>query len=176
MGFSSIGYLIADRIDKCLQLSGSLCPIVVILVLVLSTGPKGTFLMRSILLTVLLLISSLVFAEAEPVSMGDYTTCAVYHRMIAGSFRQKSGLQVMADLEAEKMDDFIKRSKHAAADEYGEALAEEYFLEEWRDVLAYMTDQINRNYENVSVLKGRYKKWCDHLGSSLAEGETKRRL
>jgi len=131
--------------------------------------------MRSILLIVLLLISSLVFAETESVSMGDYTTCAVYHRMMAGSFRMKGGLQVMADLEAEKMDDFIKMSKLAAAEDYGEASAEEYFLEEWRDVLAYMTDQINRNYENVSVLKGRYKKWCDRLGSSLVEGETKKR-
>ncbi len=132
--------------------------------------------MRPVLLSVLLLISSLPFAETKSASMGDYTTCAVYHRMIAGSFRLKSGLQVMADLEAEKMDDFIKRSKHAAAEEYGEAFAEEYFLEEWRDVLAYMTDQINRNYENVSVLKGRYKKWCGHLGSSLIEGETKELL
>ncbi|MBT5684810.1 MAG: hypothetical protein HON77_21180 [Gammaproteobacteria bacterium] len=132
--------------------------------------------MRSILLIVLLLISSLVFSETESVSMGDYTTCAVYHRMMAGSFRMKGGLQVMADLEAEKMDDFIERSKLAAAEDYGEASAEEYFLEEWRDVLAYMTDQINRNYENVSVLKGRYKKWCDRLGSSLTDGETKKQL
>ena len=112
--------------------------------------------MRSILLIVLLLIASLVFAETEPVSMDDYTTCAVYHRMMAGSFRLKG--------ESEKMDDFIKMSKLAAAEEYGEASAEEYFLEEWRDVLAYMTDQINRNYENVSVLKARYKKRCDRLG------------
>jgi len=132
--------------------------------------------MRSILLIVLLLISSLVFAETESVSMGDYTTCAVYHRMMAGSFRMKGGLQVMADLEAEKMDDFIKMSKLAAAEDYGEASAEEYFLEEWRDVLAYMTDQINRNYENVSVLKGRYKKWCDRLGSSLVDSAAKKQL
>jgi hypothetical protein len=132
--------------------------------------------MRSILLIVLLLISSLVFAETESVSMGDYTTCAVYHRMMAGSFRMKGGLQVMADLEAEKMDDFIKMSKLAAAEDYGEASAEEYFLEEWRDVLAYMTDQINRNYENVSVLKGRYKKWCDRLGSSLVGSAAKKQL
>ena len=129
--------------------------------------------MRSIFLMVLLLNVSLVFAETEPVSMGEYTTCAVYHRMMAGSFRMKGDLQVMADLEAEKMDDFIERSKLAAAEDYGEASAEEYFLEEWRDVLAYMTDQINRNYENVSVLKARYKKRCDRLGASLVSGATK---
>ena len=85
----------------------------------------------------------------------------------------KGDLQIMADLESEKMDDLIKMSKLAAAEEYGEASAEEYFLEEWRDVLAYMTDQINRNYENVSVLKARYKKRCDRLGASLVSGATK---
>jgi hypothetical protein len=151
-------------------------PEVVILVLVLSARLKGTILMRSILLIVLLLIASLVFAETEPASMDDYTTCAVYHRMMAGSFRLKGDLQIMADLESEKMDGFIKMSKLAAAEEYGEASAEEYFLEEWRDVLAYMTDQINRNYENVSVLKARYKKRCDRLGASLVSGATKKQL
>ena len=73
----------------------------------------------------------------------------------------------MADLESEKMDTLVKRSKLAAAEKYGEDLAEEYFLEDWREVLAYMTDQINRNYENVSVLKSRYKNRCDRLGASL---------
>jgi len=95
--------------------------------------------------------------------MDEYTTCAVYHRMMAGSFRLKGNLQLMADLESEKMDDFIKKAKLAAAVEFGQETAEEYFLEEWRDVLAYMTDQINRNYENASVLKIRYKKRCDRL-------------
>ena len=99
--------------------------------------------------------------------MDDYTTCAVYHRMMAGSFRLKGNLQLMVDLETEKMADLIKKAKLAAAEEYGEESAEEYFLEEWRDVLAYMTDQINRNYENVSVLKARYKKRCDRLGATL---------
>lgn len=128
--------------------------------------------MRSIFLMVLLSNVSLVFAETEPVSMGEYTTCAVYHRMMAGSFRMKGDLQIMADLESEKMDDLINMSKLAAAEEYGKATAEEYFLEEWRDVLAYMTDQINRNYENVSVLKARYKERCDHLALPRADSVT----
>lgn len=114
--------------------------------------------------------ASRVLAETESVSMDDYTTCAVYYRMMAGSFRLKGNLQLMADLETEKMDDLIKGAKLAAAEEYGEELAEEYFLEEWRDVLAYMTDQINRNYENASVLKARYKKRCDRLGATLISG------
>ena len=93
--------------------------------------------------------------------------------MIAGSFRLKGNLELMAELETEKMDDLVKEAKLAAVEEYGEESAEEYFLEEWRYVLAYMTDQINRNYENVSVLKGRYKKRCDRLGASLASGPAK---
>ena len=138
-----------------------------VLVLIFYVRLKRTTLMRTILLIVLLLSASLVFAKTEPVSMADYTTCAVYHRMMAGFFRQKGNLQLMADLESEKMDTLVKRSKLAAAEEYGEDLAEEYFLEDWREVLAYMTDQINRNYENVSVLKSRYKNRCDRLGASL---------
>jgi hypothetical protein len=143
------------------------------LVLVLNVHLKGTILMRTILLMMFMLSTSVVFAETEPVSMDDYTTCAVYHRMMAGSFRLKENLQLMADLETEKMEDLIKMAKLAAAEEYGEESAEEYFLEEWRDVLAYMTDQINRNYENASVLKARYKKRCDRLGTTLIGGAVK---
>ncbi len=119
--------------------------------------------MRALLLTIFLLSESLAMAEAETISMDEYTTCAVYHRMMAGSFRLKSNLAPMADLEAEKMDKFVKKAKLAAVEEYGETAAEDYFLEEWRNMLAYMTDQINRNYENVSVLKVLYRKRCDRL-------------
>ena len=143
------------------------------LMLVLYIQLKGKVLMRAFLLIMLLLGNSLVFAETEPVSMDDYTTCAVYHRMMAGSFRLKGNLQLMVELETEKMDDLVKEAKLAAAEEYGEESADEYFLEEWRDVLAYMTDQINRNYENVSVLKIRYKKRCDRIGATLGSGSVK---
>jgi len=148
-------------------------PETILLVLVLPVQLKETALMRFILLIVSLLSTSQVFAETEPTSMGEYTTCAVYHRMMAGAFRQKGGLGLMAELESEKMDDLVKRAKLAALEAYEEDSAEEYFLEDWRDVLAYMTDQINRNYENVSVLKTRYKKRCDRLGASLISSAIK---
>jgi hypothetical protein len=119
--------------------------------------------MRSILLVIFLLNGPSAIAQPEPVSMDEYTTCAVYHRMMAGAFRLRGNVQLMVDLEVEKMDSLIKKAKLAGIQEYGEESADEYFLEEWRDVLAHMTDQINRNYENISTLKARYKKRCDRL-------------
>ncbi|MFP6807973.1 MAG: hypothetical protein VB957_12480 [Pseudomonadales bacterium] len=96
-------------------------------------------------------------------SMSEYTTCAVYHRMMAGSFRRKSGLANLAELETEKMDTLVTKAKAIAIEEDGEELGEEIFLEEWRDTLAYMTDQINRDYDNITRLKYRYKKRCQIL-------------
>lgn len=95
--------------------------------------------------------------------MGEYTTCAVYHRMLAGSLRRKQGLQNLADLASEKMEFFVDEAKKIAVEEYGEELGEEMFLDEWRAELAYMTDQINRNYENISRLKFRYNERCSAI-------------
>lgn len=103
-------------------------------------------------------------AEVLPATMSDYTICAVYHRMIIGSIQRKGrNLQVIEDLEREKMDSLIKTAKQLARKEYGDELAEELFLDEWRAILADMTDQINRNYENVTRLKYRYRNRCSAL-------------
>ena len=110
----------------------------------------------------LLLASTSSFAEPTSPTMNDYTVCAVYHRMMVGSF-QRSGRDFQAMAEREKMDSLIKKAKHLARGEYGDELAEELFLDEWRAILANMNDQINRNYVNISRLKYRYKNRCSAL-------------
>ncbi|MCZ6502332.1 MAG: hypothetical protein O6945_07445 [Gammaproteobacteria bacterium] len=110
----------------------------------------------------LLLAGTSSLAESPSPTTSDYTVCAVYHRMMVGSF-QRSGRDWQAMAEREKMDSLIKKAKHLARDEYGDELAEELFLDEWRAVLARMNDQINRNYKNISRLKYRYKNRCTAL-------------
>ncbi|MCH7742951.1 MAG: hypothetical protein IIB71_09870 [Proteobacteria bacterium] len=107
-------------------------------------------------------------AESPEATMSDYTLCAVYHRMMIGSI-QRSGrdLQVIVQIEREKMDALIKKAKHLARKEFGDELAEELFLDEWRAILGSMTNQINRNYENVSRLKYRYKNRCRALHDQI---------
>jgi hypothetical protein len=102
-------------------------------------------------------------ARAESASMEDYTTCAVYHRMLASAFKRDSDLQIMAELEIEKMNSFINRAKTAGTEEYGQDLVEQLFRDDWNAVLSDMTDQINRSYQNVSRLKPRYKTRCAAL-------------
>jgi len=101
--------------------------------------------------------------RAEQPSMSDYTTCAVYHRMLASSFKRERNLQILAELEMEKMDTLISRAKAAGIEEYGEELVEELFQDEWNAALSDMTDQINRSYKNVPRLKYRYKDRCAAL-------------
>ena len=115
----------------------------------------------------LLLASTITCAESPPATMSDYTTCAVYHRMIAGGFQRRGrDMQVMADLEREKMDLMLRKARELARDESGEEAAEEMFLDEWGFVLAEMTAQI-RNYEHLSHLKYRYKDRCTALQQAL---------
>jgi hypothetical protein len=95
--------------------------------------------------------------------MEDYTTCAVYHRMLASAFKRDSDLQIMAELEIEKMNFFINQAKTTGTEEYGQDLVEQLFQDDWNAVLSDMTDQINRSYQNVSRLKPRYKKRCAAL-------------
>ena len=114
----------------------------------------------------LVLVSLPLHAEEEAPAMDELTVCAVYHRMLAASFRRSRNLPVMADMEQEKMEDLIRRARDAAVSEYGEEMAEEMFLDAWRESLAYMTDQINRNYENVRRLKSRYGNRCRKLATS----------
>ena len=114
------------------------------------------------ILCLIILVASFQ-ARAEPASMEDYTTCAVYHRMLASAFKRDRDLQIMAELEIEKMNSFINRAKTAGTEEYGQDLVEQLFQDEWNAVLADMTDQINRSYQNVSRLKVRYKSRCAAL-------------
>ncbi len=129
---------------------------------------SGDMLLRTLLrmlLRILCLIILLVSfqAQAEPASMEDYTTCAVYHRMLASAFKRDRDLQIMAELEIEKMNSFIASAKTAGTEEYGQDLVEQLFQDEWNAALSYLTDQINRSYQNVSRLKPRYKTRCAAL-------------
>jgi len=122
-------------------------------------------LARTMLLRIICFIILLVpfQSRAEPASMEDYTTCAVYHRMLASAFKRDRDLQIMAELEIEKMDSFIEKAKTAGTEEYGQDLVEQLFQDEWNAVLSDMTDQINRSYQNVSRLKVRYRTRCAAL-------------
>jgi hypothetical protein len=122
-------------------------------------------LLQKVLLRILcFLVLLLSFqARAESASMEDYTTCAVYHRMLASAFKRNSDLQIMAELEIEKMNSFINRAKTAGTEEYGQDLVEQLFQDDWNAVLSDMTDQINRSYQNVRRLKPRYKTRCAAL-------------
>ena len=83
--------------------------------------------------------------------------------MLASAFKRDRDLQIMAELEIEKMNSFIDRAKTAGTEEYGQDLVEQLFQDEWNAVLSDMTDQINRSYQNVSRLKVRYKTRCAAL-------------
>ena len=95
-------------------------------------------------------------------SMSGYTTCAVYHRMMAGAMRRNGNLSSLADLEVDKMGLFVRRAKRLSVEMYGEELGEEIFNEEWAAIQLDMTDMINRNYDNISRLRVRYKESCDN--------------
>ena len=99
-------------------------------------------------------------AAAPAPTMDAYVTCAVYHRMMAGSFRRVRQMPEMANLETEKMDIFVKLAKAAGSEEFGEAEVEAAFLDSWKYDLNRMENKINRNYENVSRLTYIYKNRC----------------
>ena len=105
-------------------------------------------------------------------SMEAYVTCAVYHRMMAGSFSRVRQMPELADLESEKMNEHIRLAKVAGKVEFGGTEAvdteidtevEAVFLESWKYNLSQMENKINRNYENVSRLTYTYKNNCRKL-------------
>ncbi len=107
-------------------------------------------------------------AESADKSMEALVTCAVYHRMMAGSFRRVRQMPEMANLESEKMDEYIRLAKDAGKREFGgtEAIdseVEAVFLESWKYNLNRMENKINRNYKNVSRLTYIYKNKCRKL-------------
>lgn len=104
-------------------------------------------------------------AEGESPSMDEYVVCAVYYRMLVASFsaRYGRGLETMAEINREKMQKAIDLGKAAAVNEYGEARANEKFNAAWAEVLGEMTDEINRNYDNVARIKYKYRDACVKL-------------
>ena len=109
-------------------------------------------------------------------SMEAYVTCAVYHRMMAGSFSRVRQMPELADLESEKMNEHIRLAKVAGWVESGgteavdteidteiETEVEAVFSESWKYNLNQMENKINRNYENVSRLTYIYKNRCRKL-------------
>jgi hypothetical protein len=116
---------------------------------------------------IILLLGLHAAAATEPqVSMDDYLTCAVYYRMVVGSMSSRfgSGQDELARIPKENMTLMMELARSRAAEEFGEEFGEELFQDQWRDVFKEMTDQINRNYENIAKLKYRYDGRCRKLG------------
>lgn len=105
-------------------------------------------------------------AASPEVTLSGATVCAVYFRMVVGSMRYGRDLGPLADVEREKMDRAMAIAREKAKEEFGEDMAEEIFQSEWRAILAEMTDDINRNYDNVSKLRYRYDDRCEALVGS----------
>ena len=97
--------------------------------------------------------------------MTDYVTCAVYYRMVVGSMSPRHGrdLGPLADIARDKMSTAIELARSSAAGEFGKEHAEEKFQSAWRATLNDMTDQINRNYDNITLLRSRYGNRCEQL-------------
>ncbi len=122
-----------------------------------------------VILSLAALPVSNVLAQEVGYDQSDYTTCAVYHRMFVGYFQRVKNLPTMAELEKEKMTLLMERAQEMAVADFGDEFGEEMFQEEWQAVLAEMTDRINRNYENVSRLKGFYQNRCRKVLDSIKQ-------
>jgi len=106
--------------------------------------------------------SANAIAEVDTHSMESYTTCAVYHRMLAGAYKRENQ-SALVDLETEEMNEFIVSAKRAAEQTFGAETVEQQFLEAWRADTQLMESQINGNYKNVLLLHVSYKKRCEDL-------------
>lgn len=118
---------------------------------------------------------SMAHAQDKPAhaatAMQDYVTCAVYFRMVAGAIEANAGQDsVLADLPKGKMSDLSDAARSSAAKAFGDAHAEAKFEAAWRKTLARMTDEINRNYRNITQLRVRYGDHCGRLYKSLNQG------
>ena len=118
----------------------------------------------AILLTLLLCLGSKnSHAAAETRSLEAYTTCAVYHRMLAGAYRRERQAPELADLESERMQDFIDDAKNAGLQTLSAAATEHKFLQAWLHDLQLMESQINGNYKNIARLRINYGTRCSAL-------------
>ena len=110
------------------------------------------------------LFSTSTLAAAEPgappaAQYNKHLTCAVYYRMVAGSFKRQ-GNGILAAPALDQMNLMITRTKALGA-ALGHTEAD--YLSDWSDTLGVMTDQMNRNYDNIRQLKTRYQNRCKAL-------------
>ena len=108
--------------------------------------------------------STSTLAAAEPgappaAQYNKHLTCAVYYRMVAGSFKRQ-GNGILAAPALDQMNLMITRTKALGA-ALGHTEAD--YLSDWSDTLGVMTDQMNRNYDNIRQLKTRYQNRCKAL-------------
>ena len=105
--------------------------------------------------------STLAAAEtdASAAQYNKHLTCAVYYRMVAGSFKRQ-GNGILAAPALDRMNLMITRTKALGA-ALGRTEAD--YLSDWSDTLGVMTDQMNRNYDNIRQLKTRYQNRCKAL-------------
>ena len=108
-----------------------------------------------------LLPSTLAASEADvpAAQYSKHLTCAVYYRMVAGSFKRQ-GNGILAAPALDQMNLMITRTKALGA-ALGHTEAD--YLSDWSDTLGVMTDQMNRNYDNIRQLKTRYQNRCKAL-------------
>ena len=71
--------------------------------------------------------SANVFAETDSNSMESYTTCAVYHRMLAGAYMRESQSPELANLETQKMHVFIANAKRVGPQSLSAEAIEQLF-------------------------------------------------
>ncbi|MEJ6670058.1 MAG: hypothetical protein QNL18_03975 [Pseudomonadales bacterium] len=88
-----------------------------------------------------------------------HLTCAVYHRMVAGSFK-RSGKGILAAPALDRMTAMIEKSE-AMSEALGNDKAA--YLSDWSETLKRLTAQINHNYKNIRQLKTRYQTRCTAL-------------
>jgi len=129
--------------------------------------------MRFVLLAVILTYVPAGMSEtrATSPSMADATTCAVYYRMLTGSMSPPyKDLGPLADMEKDKMLTLIDVAKEAAEREFGKEHAKEKFEADWAAKVAAMTDEINRNYDNVQQLRYHYGAKCKAMLKAVNGG------
>jgi hypothetical protein len=128
-----------------------------------STRGLRQYLYKSLVTTVVLMsVVCLDAGAAEEPLFEAEMTCAVYYRMLAGALTSRD-MGVLADLEQEKMDRAITLARASAAALYGKEAAEAKFLDKWKQLLDDMMVAINHNYQNVMLLKSRYRERCEPM-------------
>lgn len=119
-----------------------------------------------VVIIMMLCLDAVEASDSPPGSMDDYVTCAVYYRMIVGSLSSRFGsdLAELVNIQKENMYKMMVMARSAATEEYGKDLGEDLFQDQWQAIFMDMTDQINRNYDNIAKLKYRYNQRCRKLG------------